>query len=133
VNTDHSQEQDTTAIPALLFAADKMMDGEPLPVVTWFVYNGWILVRSDTRPQTVKLWQAHNPSARDFRLESIDAAWTSTPLQDQGNNLYWAFVPQPDVGWTAFLVELTFDGGIILSSQPAVIPDILPFEGLACQ
>lgn len=133
VNTDHGQLQDGTAIPALLFAADKMMDGEPLPVVTWLVHNGWILVRSDTRPQTVKLWQAHNPSARDFRLESIGAAWSSTPLQDRGDNLYWAFVPEPSEGWTAFLVELTFDGGIILSSQPAVVPDILPFEGLACR
>jgi len=133
VNTDHSQAQDDTAILALLSAGDKMMDGEPLPDVTWNIDNGWISVQSNTAPLAVKLWQAHNPTARDFRLEAIGAAWSSTPLQDQGNHSYKAYVPEPAQGWTAFLVELVFADGIILSTQPAVVPDTLPFKGMACR
>ena len=71
-------------------------------------------------------------NARDFRLETIGAAWTSSPLTDQGGGVYIGFVPEPAQGWSAFLVELTFDDGIILTTEVAVTPDVLPFEGQAC-
>lgn len=140
VNTSHSQEQDPTAITAPLFAADRMLDGKPLPLIAWKVGepelggDDYLLtVQSDTAPLAVTLWQAHNPKARDFRLEEIGPVWTSTQLSDQGGNLYEASVPLPDMGWTAFLVELRYGDGIILSTQPTVIPDIRPYEDDVCK
>jgi PhoPQ-activated pathogenicity-related protein len=90
-------------------------------------------VQTATPPQSVRLWQAHNPYARDFRLENIGPAWTSSPLSDQGGGVYIGFVPEPAQGWSAFLVDLDFGDGIILSTEVRITPDTLPFEGQACQ
>ena len=57
------------------------------------------------------MWQATDPNARDFRLETIGAAYTSVTLQDLGNGNYIAVVPHPAQGWTAYFVELTFASG----------------------
>jgi PhoPQ-activated pathogenicity-related protein len=133
-NTDHSQAQDLTVIPTLLQWADKVLDGNPLPQYGWsFEPDGSIRVQTVTRPVSVRLWQAHNPNARDFRLESIGAAWTNSPLLDQGGGVYLGFVPEPAQGWSAFFVDLDFGEGIILSTEVAITPDTLPFAGQACQ
>ncbi|MEW6303855.1 MAG: PhoPQ-activated protein PqaA family protein [Verrucomicrobiota bacterium] len=134
VNTDHSQMQDPTAITTVLQWADKALDGDPLPQYAWsFEPDGSIRVQTYTRPSAVRLWQAHNPNARDFRLESIGAAWTSSPLSDRGGGVYVGFVPAPAQGWSAFLVELDFGEGLILSTEVAITPDMLPFVGMACR
>ena len=135
VNTDHSQQQ---ALEKLLLSAlswaTKAMYGKSLPEFSWtFQPDGSIQVKTQTTPKAVRLWQAHNPEARDFRLESIGPVWTSSPLIDQGNGIYTAYVPQPLVGWTAFLVELDFEDAITLTTEVAVTPDELPFEGTYCQ
>jgi PhoPQ-activated pathogenicity-related protein len=134
VNTDHMQIQDPTAITTVLQWGKKVLDGEALPQFSWsFETDGSIRVQTSTTPQAVRLWQAHNPNARDFRLENIGPAWTSSPLSDQGGGVYVGFVPQPAQGWSAFLVELDFGDGILLSTEVAITPDTLPFEGQACQ
>ena len=133
VNTDHSQVQDPTAITTVLRWANKVLEGDTLPQFSWsFEPDGSIRVQTATTPRAARLWQAHNPNARDFRLESIGAAWTSSPLSDQGGGVYVGFVPQPAQGWSAFLVELDFGDGLLLSTEVAVTPDTLPFEGQAC-
>jgi PhoPQ-activated pathogenicity-related protein len=134
VNTDHTQIQDPTAITTVLQWAGKVHDGDSLPQFNWsFASDGSIRVQTGTKPQSVRLWQAHNPDARDFRLENIGPAWTSSPLSDQGGGVYVGFVPEPAQGWAAFLVDLDFGDGIILSTEVRVTPDTLPFEGQACQ
>jgi PhoPQ-activated pathogenicity-related protein len=134
VNTDHAQIQDLTAIATVLQWADKVLDGESLPRLTWsFESDGSIRVQTYNRPQAVRLWQAHNRDARDFRLENIGPAWTSSSLSDKGGGVYIGFVPQPAQGWSAFLVELDFGEGIILTTEVRVTPDTLPFEGQACR
>jgi PhoPQ-activated pathogenicity-related protein len=121
-------------IPTVLQWANKILDGDPLPRFSWtFEPDGSIRVQTDTAPKAVRQWQAHNPNARDFRLESIGPAWTSSPLSSQGNGVYVGFVPQPSQGWSAFLVELDFGNGILLSTEVAITPDTLPFAGQACQ
>lgn len=133
-NTDHSQAQDLTVIPTVLQWADQALDGNPLPQYSWaFAPHGSIRVQTITRPLAVRLWQAHNPNARDFRLESIGAAWTDSPLSDQGGGVYVGFVPEPAQGWSAFFVDLDFGEGIILSTEVVITPDTLPFAGQACQ
>jgi PhoPQ-activated pathogenicity-related protein len=134
VNTDHTQAQDPTALTTVLQWADKVIHGDSLPQFTWsFEPDGSIRVQTSTHPQSVKLWQAHNPNARDFRLENIGPAWTSRSLADQGGGVYIGFVPQPAQGWSAFLVELDFGDGFLLSTEVAVTPDTLPFAERACQ
>jgi PhoPQ-activated pathogenicity-related protein len=134
VNTDHSQSQDTTVIPTVLQWVDKALDGAPMPQYSWsFEADGSIRVQTVTTPVAVRLWQAHNPNARDFRLESIGAAWTNSPLLDQGGGVYVGYVPEPAQGWSAFLVDLDFGEGLILSTEVAVTPRTLPFAGQACQ
>ena len=108
------------------------MTDAPRPRFTWnFDDDGSIRVKTETRPEVVKLWQAHDPDARDFRLETIGRAYTSSMLEDQGDGLHVGKVSEPKRGWTAYFIELTFRGA---SSYPykfttvvRVTPDRLPF------
>ena len=59
----------------------------------------------------MKLWQATNPNARDFRVEELGKKYTVSKLEDQGGGLYVGKVDQPERGWTALFVELTYDTG----------------------
>jgi PhoPQ-activated pathogenicity-related protein len=89
-------------------------------------------VKTEDKPRAVTLWQATNPKARDFRLEAIGKAYTSSALDPVEPGLYVAKVLKPDSGWTAFFVELTFDGGgtvpFKFTSQVGIVPDVLPHK-----
>ena len=93
---------------------------------------------TEERPKTVKLWQATNRSARDFRLATIGEAWSSTELspyceeegEDEGeeeiemkqvegedeeecdSGVYVGAVeiPEEGQGWTAFFIQLIYAG-----------------------
>ena len=87
------------------------------------------------KPSEVKLWQASNPGARDFRLTTIGLKWKATPLAAQANGEYVAKVPQPKHGYTAYMVELTFPSGLGLApfkftTGVKVIPDVEPLKEL---
>jgi PhoPQ-activated pathogenicity-related protein len=96
-----------------------------------FKDDGSIRVKTETRPTRVTLWQAQNPNARDFRLATIGAAYTSSTLTEQGDGLYVGKVPEPRQGWTAYFVEMTFPTGgsysYKFSTGVRVVPDRLPF------
>lgn len=143
-NTDHSQGQDLMAIipPTLSWLSD-VLDDKPGPRFHWSLEaDGTIRVQTFTEPKQVRLWQATNPSGRDFRLEEIGAAWSHSDLPDGANGLYVASVPPPSEGWTAFSVELTFAGSTLIptpletdqvfTTDVVVTPPGLPFEGTAC-
>jgi PhoPQ-activated pathogenicity-related protein len=105
----------------------------PRPRFTWsFEDDGSTRVETQTPPSAVNLWQATNPNARDFRLQSIGRAYTSSALADLGGRVYVARVPEPERGWTAFLVEMTFpepgDTPYKFTSGVRVTPDRLPFD-----
>ena len=93
--------------------------------------DGTIRVKSKTKPQTVKLWQATNPAARDFRLEKIGPAWKDTVLEPKGGDTYEAKLPAPDKGWTAYMIEMTYPGAgkhpFKFSTGVKVVPETLPF------
>jgi len=136
-NTDHSQNTD--ALLGVISWIDDINDGKNPPSFTWTNEpDGSIRVETQTRPSSVRLWQATNPAARDFRLEAIGPAWTSTTLQDQGGGVYIGEVTQPSQGWTAYMVELTFDESgefepdQVYTTGVRVTPDTLPFEGIGC-
>jgi PhoPQ-activated pathogenicity-related protein len=89
------------------------------------------VVASDA-PSSVTLWQAANPNGRDFRLEKIGAAWTSTTLTDQGGGVYLGAVSTPAQGWKAFFVELDYNRTglqpLKFTTQVYVVPDILLYH-----
>lgn len=117
---------------SLLAFYDAQLRGAKLPQVTWTISkNGTITVKSDQEPVEVLQWQAHNPDARDFRLDTIGAAWTSEPVEES-DGVYRAQLPRPKEGFAAHLIELTFDVGaptpLKLTSEVVVLPDVLPFK-----
>jgi thiol-disulfide isomerase/thioredoxin len=81
----------------------------------------------------VTLWQATSPKARDFRLESLGAAWKSSPLVPSADGACLGRVAAPRAGFTAFFLELTFPnsaGGAPFKFTTAVriLPEVLPFK-----
>ncbi len=110
-NTDHSLSNSDAALSVQAFY-DAILHNKPLPQFSWFVdAQGALHVHSDTAPVDVKLWQATNANARDFRLQTIGAAYTSTSLTDLGGGNYIVNLAHPQQGWTAYFVELTFASG----------------------
>ncbi|MDP3493449.1 MAG: PhoPQ-activated protein PqaA family protein, partial [Hyphomonadaceae bacterium] len=94
--------------------------------------NGIALKPLDT-PKEVRLWQAHSPKARDFRVESLGKAYTSTVLTAQPDGTYFAQVDMPTEGFTAFFVEVAFESGIAtapfkFTTEVSILPDTLPFK-----
>jgi PhoPQ-activated pathogenicity-related protein len=131
-NADHSLEG-TDAFDSLLAFFREIVEGTPRPEFTWrFEGTSSIRVRTEPgrRPSEVRLWQASNPDARDFRLETIGAAWTASPLEPQGGDVYLGSVEKPARGWTAFFIELTYPGRgdvpLKLTTAVRVVPDTLP-------
>jgi PhoPQ-activated pathogenicity-related protein len=130
-NTSHSLgKSDARETLAAFFAS--VVQGKPRPRYSWsFERNGAIQVRPVDRPAEVRLWQATNPKARDFRLDVIGPAWTSTPLTPAPDGSYTGKVEKPAQGWTAYMVEMTFSGTgkypFKFTTGVRVIPDVLPF------
>ena len=125
-NTDHSMK-DTDAAESLQAFYQSILSGTPLPRFTWTQEkDGSVKIHATDVPKAVKLWQATNPAARDFRLETLGPKWTSKPLTLQAGECVGR-VSEPAKGWTAFMVELTYDrpGGkpLKLTTNVRVVPD----------
>ena len=102
------------------------------PNFNWTVRdNGAIVVECETEPKEVKLWQATNEQKRDFRIDVLGAKWAGTPLQARRKGRYVGKPAEPENGWTAYFVELTFDGAEIdrhqFTTEVRVLPKTLPF------
>jgi PhoPQ-activated pathogenicity-related protein len=106
----------------------------PLPRFTWTLENSnSVRVVAADLPTEARLWQATNPTARDFRYTTIGAAWSSSVLPNQGGGVYVGTVAVPAQGWKAFFVELTWVRGgnlapLKLTTQVYVVPDTLPYQ-----
>ncbi len=129
-NADHSL-RGSDAYQTLAAWHHVTLNRTPLPEFDWsHGADGSIRVVSRTAPKAVRLWQATNPSTRDFRLEVTGPAWWPTDLADQGGGVYTAQVGAPTAGWTAYMVELTFDVGaaapLKLTTDVRVTPGTLP-------
>jgi PhoPQ-activated pathogenicity-related protein len=133
-NAEHSLKE-TDALESIIAFYWTVLNGKPRPKYSWtFEPDGSIRVQTPDKPKRVVLWQANNPGARDFRVESIGRAYANTVLQDQGDGVYVGKVETPAKGWTAYFVELTFDVGaptpLKLTSAVRVLPDRLPFADI---
>lgn len=131
-NTKHNLSGgDNSARDTLQAFYEGIVAGRARPRYIWKMEkDGSIRVETRDRPTEVKLWQATNPKARDFRLDTIGPAYTSTALQEEKPGVYVARVPAPSQGWTAFFVQLSYPGGTYpckLTTGVRIVPDTLPF------
>lgn len=110
-----------------------VINGDERPKFTWTLeQDGPITVTVEDEPREVHLWQATNPKARDFRVDTIGKVWTSTPLTRREGNTYVGAVEKPEEGFTAFFVQLVYDSGYDVpfkfTTDVNVVPDILPYS-----
>jgi PhoPQ-activated pathogenicity-related protein len=131
-NADHSLKN-SDAFETLLACYQAIVNQVPLPQFSWTAEkDGSLRVTAKDRPSAVRLWQATNPEARDFRMETLGPRYQSTVLTDSGGGVYIGKVPPPAKGWTAFFVELTFPSGcqapFKFTTQVRVVPDVLPYK-----
>jgi len=112
---------------------DTVLNHRPIPDYAWTVRkDGAIVVRSKVSPSEVKLWQATNPKARDFRVDTIGKAFTSTTLAQRQDGTWVGEVGKPASGWTAYFVELTYPSGdaypLKFTTEVSVTPNTLPYK-----
>ena len=87
-NGDHGLDG-TDALETLVAFHTLMANGIKPPQYSWSVReDGSLVVLTQTPPREVRLWQAHNPEARDFRVETLGRAYTSTVLSPTAEGLY---------------------------------------------
>lgn len=120
------------SVETLIAFFQSVAANKPRPRFSWTKQkDGSMEVRTIDTPSEVKLWQATNPKARDFRVDVIGRAYTATPLQG-GKGVYTASVPKPETGFTAYFVELTYPGPgrfpYKFTTGVAIVPDTLPFR-----
>jgi PhoPQ-activated pathogenicity-related protein len=111
-----------------------ILENYPRPRFYWRAdrQRGTILLRTLDQPEKVLLWQATNPKARDFRLESIGPAWQSSPVTPDEQGICMVTLAAPELGWSAFFLELTFPGPgglpLVFTTEVVVTPDVYPFD-----
>jgi PhoPQ-activated pathogenicity-related protein len=131
-NSRHNLAE-TDAVDSMLAFYRSVLEGKSRPEYSWTkADDGTLIVKTTTKPTAVTLWQATNPNARDFRVEEIGKAYTSTPLDAQADGSYVAKLPPPEKGFTAFFIELTFDSGnsapFKFSTEVSIVPNVLPYK-----
>ena len=134
-NADHSLANSDAIETVTAFLSLVSQRNKP-PQITWSVTSDDTLqIMSDQVPAKVELWHAHNPIARDFRLEMIGPAYAATSIDVSPDGLYRATLTKPEEGWSAYYVEFTYDVGapvpLKLTTPIYVRPDELPFAGKA--
>jgi len=130
-NTDHGVTRGSDAGESIAAFFQSVVTNTPRPEFDWKISkDGTIEVKSKAKPAAVKLWQANNPAARDFRLEKIGKAYTSSDLVEKGGK-WVAKAPQVAKGYTAYFVELTYPSGgkypFKFTTDVKVLPDVYPF------
>src|SRR2546422_9840843 len=96
--------------------------------------HGTVVGRIKEKPREVNLWQATNPKGRDFRVDTIGKAYTSTPLEKEKPGVYVGRVHKPPQGFTAFFLELVYDSGgkysFKFTNEESVVPEEFPFSSM---
>lgn len=131
-NTDHGITRRSDAAESLLAYYQSIVADWKRPEFSWNIAkDGTIEVTCKDKPSAVKLWQATNPEARDFRLEKIGPAYQSKDVTAEREGKYIVKLQQPEKGFTASFVELTFPtpGGSNwkFTTDVKVLPDVYPF------
>ena len=125
--------QGSDAQESMLAFYDEVLNNRRRPQFSWKKQkDGSLVVTVKDKPKEVNVWQATNPKARDFRVDTIGLAYTKTTLKEEKPNVYVGRVAKPEQGFTAFFVELVYDSGgkypFKFTTEVSVVPDILPFK-----
>lgn len=131
-NGDHGLDG-TDANDSIVAFYSLILAGKKPPTYLWTQEpDGTLQVMARDKPKEVRLWQATNPEARDFRVETLGKKYTSTVVEPDSHGLYRSNVAKPEKGWRAYFLELTFDVGaptlLKLTTNVVVIPDTVPFK-----
>jgi PhoPQ-activated pathogenicity-related protein len=132
-NADHSMKG-SDAYQSLTTFYMAILNNFHMPQFSWTLEkDGAIRVTCKDLPNYAMLWQATNPDARDFRLETFGPKWLNSMLPSKSKGIYLAQVPKPAKGWTAFFVELAFPSSketpdFKFTTQIRVVPDVLPYK-----
>lgn len=131
-NADHSLSG-SDAIETLLACYHAILNEARLPEFSWTIDRaGTIQVTCGETPKHVALWSAHNPETRDFRVDTIGKTWKETRLQPDSTGRYSGRAPEPDSGWSAYFVEVTFPSSapapFKFTTEVRVTPQRLPHE-----
>src|SRR6185295_15818756 len=118
---------------SLLSYYQAVLANKPRPQFSWKKEkDGALIVTVKDKPREVNVWQATNPKARDFRVDTIGNAYTSSALKETRPGVYEARVNKPASGFTAFFVELVYDSAgkysFKFTTEVSVVPDVLPFS-----
>ena len=131
-NADHGLDG-SDAIQSIAAFYKGIVDGAKRPDIDWIEEEG--VIRIDTYPEelpdSIILWQAYNPEARDFRVETLGKVWQKEIIAKSAEGKYEISVEAPEKGFKAFFVELKFPGSgdipYTFSTGVVVTPDRLPF------
>lgn len=132
-NGDHGMGK-TDADQSIIAFYSLLAQGIKPPQISWKeTPDGALSVLTQDEPVEVRLWQATNPEARDFRVETLGRKYTSSMIKRDENGLYTAKADSPARGWTAWFLEFTFDvrapAPLKLTTEVKVSPDTIPFQG----
>jgi len=131
-NADHGMKG-TEGWMSLMAFYYTLVNGNPLPQFDWkHEAPGEVQITTRTEPFEVRVWEATNPDARDFRLESFGPNWESRLVDVQKSGRYMIRVPKPAKGWTAYFVELQFNSNLmaphVFTTDVRVVPDVRPYQ-----
>lgn len=106
-----------------------LVHGEPMPAFTW-EYNGEqeVLIRTDPAPALLRVWEAVNPDARDFRaMDEAVPVYRSRDISiPPAPDATRVRVEAPERGWKSWFVEAVWSRrtgpALHLSTQARVIP-----------
>ncbi|WP_397423532.1 PhoPQ-activated protein PqaA family protein, partial [Phenylobacterium sp.] len=131
-NSKHSTAG-TDIMDSITAFHDAILNERAMPDYAWKVRaDGAIVVTPKGKPAEVLLWQGTNAKDRDFRVDTIGKAFTSTPLTAQPDGTFVGNVPRPASGYTAYFVELVYPSGgkypLKFTTEVSVKPDVLPYR-----
>lgn len=131
-NTGHGLD-DSDAFFTLMAFYHSIISETPLPQYSWtYGANNTLTITTNSKPVAVKFWSATNPKTRDFRVDVVGAIWESVPVEAKSEGVYEVTLSAPEAGWTAQMVELTFEGPagtpLKYTSPIKVLPEECPFE-----
>jgi len=142
-NTDHYlTDAFDSVFNAMVPYYNAFLNSQARPAFSWTLQeNGAIRVETVDEPNAVKLWQINNEHSRDFRQVVTGPNWVSTELSEKSPGVYIGEVNEPNFGWTAFFLELTYDNQFDqdyaevpgqyfyhFTSEIHVLPEVRPFE-----
>jgi PhoPQ-activated pathogenicity-related protein len=131
-----------------------VLTNHPLPTTDWTreytATGGSLILLSSVVPTTIKVWAAKSiaPNRRDWRFaklgenfqpEPSGVVWLESTPEDLGSGYYRAQFDNPDEGYLAFFISMSYPGPegrtYHFTTETAIIPDNFPHadcQGIGC-